>query len=137
MAMNTPEQELVAKLQDLKYEYRHDIRDRATLEANFREKFEALNRVTLTNSKFLRLLDEIITPDVYEAARSLRNREAFVRDVIQSLRRFLFRSHSVFKVFKKKIRQHFLSNLPWFVFLFIYYQDTTVFTYIPFNLYLE
>ena len=52
MAMITPERaledSLVTKLQDLKYEYRPDIRDRATLEANFREKFEALNRVTLT-----------------------------------------------------------------------------------------
>ena len=46
--MNTPESEieefLVAKLQDLKYVYRPDIRGRAKLEANFREKFEALNR---------------------------------------------------------------------------------------------
>ena len=84
MAMTTLERDLeeslVAKLRDLKYEYRRDIRDRATLEANFREKFEALNRVTLTDSEFQRLLDEIVTPDVYEAARSLRNREAFIRD---------------------------------------------------------
>jgi type I restriction enzyme R subunit len=39
------ELDLVAKLGDLKYTYRPDIRDRAALEANFREKFEALNRV--------------------------------------------------------------------------------------------
>src|SRR3546814_19168070 len=71
---------LVTKSRDIKYEYRPDIRDRATLEANFREKFEALNRVTLTDGEFQRLLDEIVTPDVYEAARSLRNREAFIRD---------------------------------------------------------
>ncbi len=38
----------IGKLQNLKYEYRPDIRDRAALEANFREKFEALNRVKLT-----------------------------------------------------------------------------------------
>jgi type I restriction enzyme R subunit len=83
MAMITPERDLeeslVTKLQDLKYEHRTDIRDRATLEANFREKFEALNRVTLTDGEFQRLLDEIVTPDVYESARSLRNREAFIR----------------------------------------------------------
>ena len=83
MAMITPERDLeeslVTKLRDLKYEYRPDIRDRAKLEANFREKFEALNRVNLTNGEFQRLLDEIVTPDVYEAARSLQNREAFVR----------------------------------------------------------
>ena len=79
--MITPERQLeetlVTKLRDLKYEYRSDIRDRATLEANFREKFEALNRVTLTDGEFQRLVDEIVTPDVYEAARSLRNRETF------------------------------------------------------------
>lgn len=84
MAMITPERHLeealVTKLRDLKYEHRPDIRDRARLEANFREKFEALNRVTLTDGEFQRLLDEIVTPDVYEAARSLRNREAFTRD---------------------------------------------------------
>ena len=74
------EEALIEKLRDLKYEYRPDIRDRATLEANFRDKFETLNRVTLTDGEFQRLLDEIVTPDVYEAARSLRNREAFVRD---------------------------------------------------------
>ena len=74
------EESLVEKLQDLKYEYRPDIRDRATLEANFREKFEALNRVNLTDAEFRRLLDEIVTRDVYEAARSLRNRQAFARD---------------------------------------------------------
>ena len=84
MAMITPERDLeeslVTKLRDLKYEYRTDIRDRATLEANFREKFEALNRVTLTDGEFKRLRDEIVTPDVYKAAQTLRNREAFNRD---------------------------------------------------------
>jgi type I restriction enzyme R subunit len=84
MAMTTPERQLeevlVSKLRDLKYEHRADIRDRTTLEANFRRKFEALNRVTLTDGEFQRLLDEIVIPDVYEAARSLRNRETFIRD---------------------------------------------------------
>jgi type I restriction enzyme, R subunit len=50
MANTSQESELekafIGKLQDLKYEYRRDIRDRAALEANFRKKFEALNRVT-------------------------------------------------------------------------------------------
>ncbi|MCY4459516.1 MAG: type I restriction endonuclease subunit R [Albidovulum sp.] len=84
MAMTSPERELeeslIEKLRDLKYEYRPDIRDRAALEENFREKFEALNRVTLTDGEFRRLLEEIVTPDVYQAARSLRNRETFTRD---------------------------------------------------------
>jgi type I restriction enzyme R subunit len=74
------EEALVTKLRDLKYEYRSDIRDRATLEQNFREKFEALNRVRLTDSEFARLMDEIVTPDVFTAARTLRERNSFTRD---------------------------------------------------------
>ncbi len=66
----------IGKLQNLKYEYRDDIRDRAALEKNFREKFEALNRVKLTESEFARLLDEIVTPDVYTAAKTLRRHQA-------------------------------------------------------------
>ncbi len=42
------EQKLINKLVDLKYIYREDIRDRDALEGNFREKFEALNKVKLT-----------------------------------------------------------------------------------------
>lgn len=70
----------IGKLQNLKYEYRADIRDRASLERNFREKFEALNRVHLTDGEFARLLDDIVTPDVFAAARTLRDRNAFTRD---------------------------------------------------------
>jgi type I restriction enzyme R subunit len=57
-----------------------DIRDRAALEKNFREKFEALNRVRLTDAEFARLLDEIVTPDVFTAAKTLRSINAFTRD---------------------------------------------------------
>lgn len=74
------EEELIAKLTDLKYENRTDIRDRASLERNFREKFQALNRVSLTDAEFQRLLDEIVTSDVFTAAHTLRNRNAFTRD---------------------------------------------------------
>ncbi len=70
----------IGKLQDLKYVYREDIRDRAALERNFREKFEALNRVSLTNGEFARLLDGIVTPDVFTAARTLRAINAFTRE---------------------------------------------------------
>ena len=70
----------LGKLQNLKYEYRDDIRDRAALEKNFRDKFEALNRVKLTEAEFARLLDEIVTPDVYAAAKTLRGINAFTRD---------------------------------------------------------
>ncbi|UVK54929.1 type I restriction endonuclease subunit R [Mesorhizobium sp. AR02] len=82
--MNTTESglenSLVTRLQDLKYEYRPDIRDRASLEQNFRKKFEELNRVRLTDAEFSRLLDEIVTPDVFTAARTLRERNSFARD---------------------------------------------------------
>lgn len=43
------EEHLIEKLRGLKYEYRTDIRDRESLERNFREKFEALNHVHLTD----------------------------------------------------------------------------------------
>jgi type I restriction enzyme R subunit len=43
---------LVEKLRGLKYTERSDIRDRAALETNFRGKFEALNRVRLTDAEF-------------------------------------------------------------------------------------
>ena len=74
------EEQFIAKLSGLKYEYRQDIRDRAALEQNFRAKFEALNRVTLTPGEFSRLLEEITTPDVFTAARTLRERNSFTRD---------------------------------------------------------
>ncbi|HYD64140.1 type I restriction endonuclease subunit R [Azospirillum sp.] len=74
------EEALVTKLQDLKYDYRPDIRDRDTLEKNFREKFDALNRVKLTDGEFQRLLDEIVTSDVFIAAKTLRGINAFTRD---------------------------------------------------------
>jgi type I restriction enzyme R subunit len=74
------EQDLIEKLRELKYEYREDIRDRAALERNFREKFQALNHVTLTDGEFRRLLDEIVTPDVFTAAQTLRSRSTFTRD---------------------------------------------------------
>src|ERR1700710_2291006 len=80
------EEALVTKLRDLKYEHRPDIRDRTTLEQNFREKFEALNRVRLTDSEFARLLDEIVTPDVFTADVLLAPwKAATSRDGIKSL----------------------------------------------------
>jgi len=74
------ERDLIAKLGELKYSYRPDIRDRAALEANFRAKFEALNQVRLTDSEFQRLLGSIVTDDVYSAAQTLRNINSFERD---------------------------------------------------------
>lgn len=74
------EQALIIKLGDLKYTYRPDIRDRTALEQNFRQHFEVLNRVHLTDSEFHRLLETIITSDVFAAAKHLRERNSFERD---------------------------------------------------------
>ncbi len=74
------EQSFIDTLTGLKYEYRPDITGRAALEKNFRDKFEALNRVRLTDTEFARLLDEIVTPDVFTAAKTLRSINAFTRD---------------------------------------------------------
>lgn len=70
----------IGTLEGLKYDYRRDITDRASLEQNFREKFESLNGVRLADSEFFRLLDEIITPDVFTASKTLRSINSFTRD---------------------------------------------------------
>ena len=77
---NQIEQSLLSKLSDLKYIYRSDIRDRFSLEQNFRVKFETLNRVRLSNSEFARLRDEIITQDVFGASKTLREKNYFQRE---------------------------------------------------------
>lgn len=74
------ELDFIHKLSELKYEYRPDIRDRAALERNFREKFESLNRVKLSDGEFARLLDEIVTSDVFTAAKTLRSINSFARE---------------------------------------------------------
>lgn len=70
----------IGELQGLKYVYRDDIRDRHTLEHNFRQKFEALNRVHLSDSEFQRLKDEIINPDVFISSKMLRTNSTFIRE---------------------------------------------------------
>jgi hypothetical protein len=42
---NNIENDFIRKLEELGYQYRPDIKDNTTLNQNFREKFEALNRV--------------------------------------------------------------------------------------------
>jgi len=74
------EQALIGKLTDLKYTHRPDIRDRAALEGNFRKHFQDLNRVQLTDGEFKRLLDEIVSQDVFTAATLLREINSFTRD---------------------------------------------------------
>lgn len=74
------EDNLIVQLKGLKYVYRSEIVDRKTLELNFRQKFEALNRVRLTDSEYSRLREEIINPDVFEASKLLRERQYFQRE---------------------------------------------------------
>ncbi len=74
------EENLIAKLQELKYTYRPDIHDRKALENNFRKKFEALNSVNLTDAEFSRLRDEITNADVFIASKILREYNTFHRE---------------------------------------------------------
>lgn len=74
------EENLIKQLTELKYNYRPDIVDRKTLEQNFKTKFEALNRVNLSESEFLRLREEIINPDVFASSKMLRERNYFQRE---------------------------------------------------------
>ncbi len=74
------EKQLIEQLKGLKYIHRHDIVDRKTLEQNFKSKFESLNRVHLSDSEFLRLREEVITNDVFEASTKLRERQYFQRE---------------------------------------------------------
>lgn len=74
------EEKLIKHLSELKYTYRPDITDRKSLEQNFRNKFEALNRVRLSESEFLRLRDEIINTDVFAASKHMRERQYFQRE---------------------------------------------------------
>lgn len=77
---STIEQKFIQKLIDLKYTHRPDIHDRESLEQNFRQKFEQLNRVRLTDSEFERLKLEIIKSDVFSAAKLLREINTFIRE---------------------------------------------------------
>lgn len=74
------EESLIRKLIELKYTYRPDIFDRNSLEHNFREKFERLNGVHLSDSEFTRLLEEITDSDVYVSSKKLRERNTFFRE---------------------------------------------------------
>ena len=74
------EQKLINTLVDLKYIKREDICDRVSLERNFREKFEALNKVKLTDSEFKRLREQIVSDDVFAAAKILREINSFERE---------------------------------------------------------
>ncbi len=77
---NKIENDFIKKLQELKYKYRPNIRDRSSLEQNFRQKFQELNRVNLTDNEFTRLLEEIISPNVFNSSKLLRETNTFERE---------------------------------------------------------
>lgn len=79
------EKAFIQKLIDLGYAYRPDIRDREALERNFRQKFDALNKVQLSDREFALLLEDITTPDVFAASKILRNKGTLIRDDNTSL----------------------------------------------------
>ena len=75
------EDNFIKKLSDeLKYVFRDYIHDRKALEENFRQKFNSLNRVHLTDNEFERLLEEITDSDVFNASKMLRERNTFMRE---------------------------------------------------------
>lgn len=74
------EQHFIRHLEGLGYKYCKDIKNRASLEANFRNKFEALNNVRLTDGEFKRLMDNIVSSDVYKASKTLRDKVEVIHD---------------------------------------------------------
>lgn len=74
------EQQLIEKLAELKYVYRPDIHDLDALEKNFREKFERLNFVTLSDDEFQKLLHENVSSDVFAVSKRLREKQTFTRN---------------------------------------------------------
>jgi type I restriction enzyme R subunit len=80
MLENQLEEWLIGKLEGLKYEHRPDLRTRASIEANFRQKFEALNGCRLSDAEFSRLLDDLVSNDVFAVSKTLRSWNTFIRD---------------------------------------------------------
>lgn len=74
------EKNLVKQLTNQGYINNQDIKDRASLEQNFRKKFTELNCVELTDNEFERLMEDIITPDVYASSQILRAKNTFERE---------------------------------------------------------
>lgn len=74
------EQHFIRHLEGLGYKYCKNIKNRASLEANFRNKFEALNNVRLTDGEFERLMGNIVSPDVYKASKTLRDKVEVIHD---------------------------------------------------------
>ncbi len=74
------EDSFIDSLKKLGYTYRGDIKDKKSLEDNFREKFNQLNQVKLTDKEFEKLLSEIVNKDVFTNSKTLRGRMDFIRE---------------------------------------------------------
>ena len=74
------EASFIEKLKELKYIYRADIKDKFSLEDNFRQHFQRLNKVNLSDAEFTRLKESLITSDVFTAAKNLREINTLKRD---------------------------------------------------------
>ena len=74
------ESELIKQLEELKYKYRADIKDRESLERNFREKFNVRNFCHLSDSEFDMLLTDLIDKDVFKCSKKLREKQLFYRE---------------------------------------------------------
>lgn len=74
------ERKFIEKLTSLGYKYRDDIKDRHSLEANFRKHFNNLNQVNLSNKEFASLKANIIKDDIFEVSKILRTENYMERE---------------------------------------------------------
>ncbi len=74
------EQDLIKKLEALGYQYNQNIRNQTALNANFRQKFNKLNGVNLSDVEFNRLMESIVSPDIFASSQTLRQVNSFERD---------------------------------------------------------
>jgi len=74
------EMDFIRKLESQQYIYRDDLSTDKDRENNFRAKFNALNKVELTDKEFTRLLEQLISSDVFRTAKILRERTDFERE---------------------------------------------------------
>ncbi len=74
------EMDFIHKLEGQQYVYRDDLSTDKDRNNNFRAKFNALNKVELTDNEFNRLLEQLISSDVFRNAKLLRARTDFERE---------------------------------------------------------
>ena len=75
------EQEFIKYLEtNLHYTYNQEVKDRHSLEQNFKKHFERINYVTLSDAEFERLKDTVIKSDVFDASKLLRSTNTFLRE---------------------------------------------------------